>query len=290
MNTRIAIIGGVALLALAAAGAGWMASRSPAPASTAPVVSPNAPDVTLPYEDGPLPIPPVPPRIAEGSDYEKCLGMLTNDPAGAESFAEAWEATGGGDGATHCLALATISLGNPEKGADMLEKLAASSKGTDVSRATVYGQADQAWLIAGDAEHAFGAATLALSLSPDDPDLLIDRAVAAGILERYQDSIDDLTRALDADPKRADAYTFRGSAWRHLDQLGLAEDDIDRALILDPDRPDALLERGILRQRQNNDAGARSDWERAMKLAPDTSTADLAQQNLALLEAGPLVR
>jgi tetratricopeptide (TPR) repeat protein len=279
MNTRYAIIGGAALLVLAAAGTGWYAFSPPA---SAPIETEN--------DDSPevLPIPPVPPRIAEGGDYEKCLGMLTNDPAGAANFAEAWEATGGGDGATHCLGLATIALGEPEKGAGMLEQLAATSKGTNVSRATVYGQADQAWLIAGDAERAYGAATLALSLSSDDPDLLIDRAIAAGILERYQDSIDDLTRALDLDPKRPDAYTFRGSAWRHLGVLDLAQDDIARALILDPDRPDALLERGILRQRSDNEAGAREDWERAISLAPDSATADLAQQNLALLEAGPV--
>ncbi len=279
MNTRTAIIGGAALLVAAAAGLGWtlLAPAPPEPIETA--------DDSLP-----LPLPPVPPRIAEGGDYEKCLGMLTNDPAGAQNFAEAWEATGGGDGATHCLGLATIALGEPDKGAEILEQLADTSKGTNVARATVYGQADQAWMMAGDAGRAYAAATLALSLSPEDVDLLIDRAVAAGILERYQDAIDDLTHALDIDPKRPDAYTFRGSAWRHMGHLDLADDDITRALTLDPDQPEALLERGILRQRRNNADGARTDWERAIALAPDTATADLAQQNLALLEAGPVRR
>ncbi len=281
MKTRNAIIGGAALLVLAAAAAGvWWTQQ-------APVADPIE---TVEEDNTPLPIPPVPPRIAEGTDYEKCLGMLTNDPAGAQSFAEAWEATGGGDGATHCLALSTVALGDPEKGAAMLEELAAKSRGTALSRATVYGQADQAWLIAGDAEHAFGAATLALALSPGDGDLLVDRAVAAGLLERFQDSVDDLTAALDIDPRRADGYTFRGSAWRHLGRMDLAQDDIDRALLLDPDRPESLLERGILRQRRNDATGARADWERAIELSPDSGTADLAQQNLALLEAGPARR
>jgi tetratricopeptide (TPR) repeat protein len=279
MKTRIAIIGGAALLVLAAGGLGWYR------------LAPSAPAPIDAVDDGrPLPLPPVPPRIAQGSDYEKCLGMLTNDPSGAQSFAEAWEATGGGDGATHCLGLATIALGEPDKGAQMLEQLANTSKGPDIARATVYGQADQAWMMAGDAGRAYGAATLALSLSPDDVDLLIDRAVAAGILERWQDAIDDLTHALDIDPRRPDAYTFRGSAWRHMGQLGLAADDIARALTLDPEQPEALLERGILRQQTNDPTGARSDWERAISLAPDSNTADLAQQNLALLEAGPVRR
>jgi tetratricopeptide (TPR) repeat protein len=279
MNMRNAIIGGVALLALTAAARLML---WPEPAATPVILSDD--------DDGPLPIPPVPPRIAEGSDYEKCLGMLSNDPEGARSFADSWHATGGGDGATHCLALATVALGEPERGAEMLEKLAATSTGTAVSRATVYGQADQSWLIAGETAHAFGAATLALSLSPEDPDLLIDRAVAAGLLDRFQDCIDDLTHALDIDSRRPDAYVLRGSAWRHMGQAELAMDDLTRALILDPERSDALLERGILRQSQNNAAGARADWERAIELAPDSATADLAQQNLALLEAGPVRR
>ncbi len=277
MKTRNAMIGGAVLLALMAAASltWWVFSPE----------SPNGDDVTA--DDTPLPLPPVPPRIAEGHDYEQCLSMLTSDPSGAENFAEAWEATGGGDGATHCLGLATIAIGDPEKGAEILEQLAAHSKATPVTRATIYGQANQAWLFANRPDHAFDAATKALALSPDDPDLLIGRAVAGDMLERYQDVIDDLTAALDLDPHRTDAYTYRAAAWRHMGHPELARDDIDRALTLDPDQPEALLERGILRQLRQDVSGARGDWERAMALAPDTPTADLAQQNLALLEAGP---
>ena len=227
------------------------------------------------------------PRIAQGEDYDRCLGMLSTDPQGASAFADAWEATGGGDGATHCRALAEITLGAPEKGADMLEKLANASQGQTAARASLYGQADQAWLMAGEPARAFGAATLALSLTPDDPGLLIDRSIAAASLERYDDAVDDLTRALDLDPRRADALVFRGAAWRHLNQLGLAQDDIDRAFALEPENADMLLERGILKQRRGDREGARRDWEHAIALGPNNATGDLAQQNLALLEAGP---
>jgi tetratricopeptide (TPR) repeat protein len=213
--------------------------------------------------------------------------MLSADPAGANAFAEAWTATGGGDGAEHCLALSQVALGNPDRGADLLEKLAGHSRAADLARAAVYGQAGQAWLMAGDASRAYAAATLALGLSPDDPDLLIDRSIAAATLERYRDAISDLDHALSVDPRRDDALVFRGAAYRHLNRLDMAQDDIDHALLLDPDNADALLERGILRQRQSNPEGARADWERAIALEPDTATADLAQQNLALLEAGP---
>ena len=74
---------------------------------------------------------------------------------------------------------------------------------------------------------------------------------------------------------------------RQLNHLDLAQEDVDHALVLDPENVDALLERGILRQRRGDRAGARIDWERVMALSPDSATGDLAQQNLALLDAGP---
>lgn len=279
MDRRILPLG-VLLAAAVAAGAllawdGW-AGRTAAPAEL------DARD-----SDGPLPIPPVPPRIAEGAEYEQCLGMLANDPTGAGDFAESWTARGGGEGATHCSALAQVELGNTAEGAKMLQDLAASSQRPAAARAEVFGQADQAWLMAGNNPRAYEAATLALSLSPFDADLLVDHATVAGALDHFQEALDDLGRALEIDPKRSDALVLRGSAQRHLGHLDLAEADVGRALLLDPDNVEALLERGILRQRVNDQAGARSDWERAISLEPDSATADLAQQDLALLEAGP---
>ena len=245
------------------------------------------PTETEPAADEILPIPPVPPRIAEGEAYDKCLSMLNADPSGAVAFAEAWAATGGGEGAAHCRALSEIGLGEAELGAALLDKLAASSKAPAAARAVVFGQAGQGWMMAGRPERAYASATRALALSADDADLLVDRAVAGTTLERYREAAEDLTRALDVDPRRVDALVLRASAFRQLGQLDLAQDDVDRALAQDGDNPDALLERGILRQRRGDQAGARRDWERAMQLSPDTATGDLAQQNLALLEAGP---
>ncbi len=279
MNRRVTAIGVAGLLILAGAGAAaWVLPRLH---DSAP-----APDTTADSAE-PIPIPPVPPRIAEGDDYENCLSMLNSDPSGADTFADAWEATGGGEGATHCHALAKIALGDVDAGAGMLEKLAASSHAPAAARAAVYGQADQAWLMAGKPDRALAAATQALNLSGDDPDLLINRSIAAATLEHYDDAIDDLTRALDIDGRRADALVLRGAAWRHLGHLDQAEDDIDRAFALDPENAEAFLERGILRQRRGDRTGAHEDWTRAAQLAPDTATSDLAEQNLALLEASP---
>ena len=273
MRTRPLIAGGLAVALLAGGGsAAWWRWHAPAPA-------PDEPET--------LPIPPVPPRVAQGEQYEHCLALLPQDPEGAQGFAETWATAGGGAGADHCLALARIALGDPEAGALLLERIAGGSAAPGAARAVVFDQASQAWLMAGAADRAFAAATQAVALAPDSPDLRIDRALAAEALERWQDAADDLGRALDSDPKRADALVLRGSAYRHLDRIEAARADVDRALALDPEDAEALLERGILRQRGNDRPGARADWERAVALAPDSQAADLAQQNLALLEAGP---
>ena len=285
MRNPSVLIGGVIAVALALAAGGAWRVWQPGGAAEAGVSESSVTGSGV--ADEVLPIPPVPPRIAEGPDYDRCLAMLGADPSGAFNFADAWEATGGGEGATHCRALANIALGDAEAGADAMDKLAGRSNAPSAARASIYGQAGQAWLMAGAPDRAFGSATLALSLTPDDADLLIDRSIAAATLERYQDAVDDLTHALDLDPRRTDALVFRAAAWRHLGHLDLAQDDVDRAFAEDADNPDALLERGILRQRRGDRAGARQDWDRASALSPDSATGDLAQQNLALLEAGP---
>jgi tetratricopeptide (TPR) repeat protein len=98
----------------------------------------------------------------------------------------------------------------------------------------------------------------------------------------------DLAVVLDAD--RAEAWIWRAAAQRRLESLGPAEDSITTALRLAPRNVEALLERGILRQLRGEAEAARRDWERVLEFAPNSAAADLAAQNLALIEAGPSQR
>ena len=274
---------GLALLALAPGADPSRAEDKTQVPQAAPRDAASQPEAMEPV----LPVPPVPPRVASGTDYESCLAMLSDDPQGAESFAETWAAKGGGDGAAHCHALAQIALGSPDAGAALLDTLAGDSAAPPAARAMIYGQAEEAWMMASAPARALDSATHALALKPDDADLLIARAGAAMAMGGYADAIEDLNRALEIDPRRADALVLRGSAWRSAGRLDLATADIDHAIDIDPDDPEALLERGILRQRRGDRSGARADWQRAIDLDPDSDAAALAQQDLALLEAGP---
>lgn len=269
---RTILLGAFAAAALAALTATALITYAPRPASVAGDV---------------LPLPPQPPRFAEGPEADHCFELLRTDPEAALTFATAWEQDGGGEGAQHCAALAVLAAGDVVGAANQLEQLAARSRAGHAARAAVFAQAAQAWLMAGEAYRAFAATTLALTLTADDVELLIDRAAALGTMGRFGEAVADLDRALASDPQRPDALVFRAAAWRHLDRAEPARRDIELALELDRENAEALLERGILRQLAGDTEGARMDWERAIELAPNSAIADLAFQNLALNEAGP---
>ena len=203
-----------------------------------------------------LPLPPDVPRLAEGPEYEACLGMIRSDAEGARAMAEAWEAAGGGEGARHCGALALLGMGEPERAAERLEQLGRASRSSAATRASLFAQAGQAWMMAGQGSRAFGTTTMGLGLTPDDAELLLDRAVALGTLARYAEAMEDVNRVLALDPDRAEAWVFRAAANRHLEKVDQAAADVERALALAPENAEALLERGIIRQLKGDTAGA----------------------------------
>lgn len=286
MSTRAALLGvgiGTAVLIGAVLARHVMAPALPSlPSAPYGGTSAAAPSPTAPQPTAPQP------GVSQGADYDRCMAMLRTDPAAAASFADAWEATGGGGGARHCYALALVAQGDAEQGAQKLEALAGDSKAPAMIRATLYAQATEAWMMAHDPGRAYGSATLALALDRHQPNLYVDRSMAAAGLKRYADAVDDLNHALALAPGRADLLVYRGAAFRHLNQPARARQDIDAALRADPgNQADALLERGLLQQDTGNITGARADWRRAIEQAPNSPTADIAKHNLDLLAGAP---
>ncbi len=231
-----------------------------------------------------------PAATAAATAADPCLALLSTDPAGASDYAEGWSKRNGGDAAAQCAALAKVALGDPEAGATALEALSREARLPGRRRAVLADQASQAWLSAARPDRALAAATLAVSLDPGEPSLLTDRARAALAAGEAEQAVADLSAVLAAHPGRAEALVVRAAAYRRLDRIDAARADIDAACAVLPDEPEALLERGILRERSGDLDGARSDWSRVLSLSPDTHEADLAQQDLSLLDAGPEAR
>jgi regulator of sirC expression with transglutaminase-like and TPR domain len=216
--------------------------------------------------------------------YRDCMQLARTDPLEGETLADAWIAEGGGGPAEHCRGVVDATLGRYEQAAARFAALADSIPESE-QRARLLGQSGQAWMLAGNLDKAYEQQTRAVTLRPDDPDLLVDRSLILASLERYWDAIDDLNRVLDLRPDSPEALIFRAASYRLLGVAELAGEDIARALALVPDHPEALLERGLLAADSGDPAAARRDLERVVELAPASPAAEVARNRLAALSA-----
>ncbi|HEY3912242.1 MAG TPA: hypothetical protein VGM07_20500 [Stellaceae bacterium] len=225
---------------------------------------------------------------ADAEIYARCMKLAKEDPHAAQSLVRSWLARGGAHPAEHCAAVTLITLGQYQQGANGLQALAqAMTTAPAALRADVLDQAAQAWLLAGDPTRAYAAAGEAVSLQPNDPNLLIDRAEAAASAGYLNRAVDDLDRVLKANPNEVDALIYRASAYRALDRLDPARTDIDKALAQAPHSPAALLERGNIRRLEGDAAGARKDWREVGQVAPGSPEDMAARANLEhLAQAG----
>jgi len=280
-----------------AALAAWLVAGSVAlaPVATALAAQPEqpGPPASLAAPPPPPPAPYKPPQAAtpphsaasEAATYERCMSLAKTDPGAARDLAERWQGQGGAHPADHCYAVALIGLKQYKEGATRLETLAkAMIRAPQSLRAEVLDQAGQAWLLAGDPARSYAAETAALGLLPDNAELLLDRAEAAGAEGWYDKALADLDRVLKADPARVEALVYRANAYRELGRLDEALADIDRALALAPHSASALLERGDIRRLKGDLNGARQDWVKVSELAPGSDADAEAKTNIERLE------
>jgi tetratricopeptide (TPR) repeat protein len=83
----------------------------------------------------------------------------------------------------------------------------------------------------------------------------------------YPAAIQAFTRAIEADPKNADAYYGRGTARRRNGEDSLP--DLNKAIELDPQHGLAVSSRAISRLNREEYDGAKADVQSALELAPD---------------------
>jgi tetratricopeptide (TPR) repeat protein len=219
---------------------------------------------------------------ADAGRYRRCMSDSNANPAAALSDAEGWARAGGGVPAEHCAALSLITLKRYSEAAARLDRIAGERVPDTSFRVSLFDQAGNAWLLAGDGARAAQSFTTALSLSAGDPDLFADLARAHAMRKNWHEVDLDLNAALQLSPRRADLLVLRASARRALKRYADARADLDAALKLRPGDGDALVERGLLRKDLGDVNGAQRDFEAALK-SPNAETAAQAQENLQLL-------
>ena len=206
------------------------------------------------------------------ANYRACVDTIATHPDRALEQALAWAEADGGSAARHCLALALAASGDYAAAARGLNVLAGESAEAP-ARARLYAQAGQTWLLADRAQAALAAFDAALAETPDDIELLIDRARSHAAARDYRSAIADLDQVVAGAPGHGEALVFRAAAHRRLEDFEAAAADLERALAIDPANADALVERGAVRLHDNDEAGGRADFGAAIMLAPTTPAA-----------------
>lgn len=218
------------------------------------------------------------------ADYAECVKLAAKNPDAAIDRAQKWWQGGANQAARQCLGYALAQKGQYVQAGKIFEDLAedAQAQVGDL-KADLYGQAGQAYYLAGmnkDAAEMFGKA---LALKPRDPDLLIDRAVARDDAGQFFEAIDDLNAAIEIDANRPEAWLYRAAAYRHVGSLDLALDDANRAVTMSQRSPEALFERAQIREQRKDIAGAREDFQTLIKSAPKSIQAQEAAKRLKTL-------
>jgi tetratricopeptide (TPR) repeat protein len=214
-----------------------------------------------------------------------CLDRAETLPDFAYEEAKLWERQGAGVDARLCQALALMLRGDWEQAAPALETVAAEMvRERPPVRANLLSRAGTAWSNAHKLPQAEAAFGKALELTPRDPQILMDRAIARAGMERYWEVIADLDKVLELAPKMAEAWLLRAQAHHLLALDGKSMNDVEEALRLSPQSGEALLLRGNLRAAKSDMVRAKQDWESVRRVAAGTSAANIALQNLNALD------
>jgi tetratricopeptide (TPR) repeat protein len=223
------------------------------------------------------------PNANDRERYQNCLSLANLDPTAALRVAGEWTKAKGGGPAEHCMALALIELKRYPEAAARLDQLGRAPGMGDL-RATIFDQACNAWMLAGDAPKAASSFSAALALSANDADLYADLARAQAMLKQWSAVESDLNAALALQPKRIDFLVLRSSALAAQGKLRDARDDADAALKLKPNSAEALVQRGEIARRAGDVGNARRDFQAALKVTGKGEAAEAARTGLALIE------
>jgi tetratricopeptide (TPR) repeat protein len=223
--------------------------------------------------------------LPDSVHYRNCVAASSANPAAALVDAEAWAKQGGSVPAQHCAALALFNLKRYAEAGTRLDRIAAEKSVPDASfRVSLFDQAGNAWLLAGNGDRAVQSFSAALTLSAGDADLFADLARAQAMVRNWQEVVLDLNAALQISPHRVDLLVLRASARRALKRYDEARADIAVALKLRPGDANALVESGLLRKQLGDVGGAKRDFEAALKHGAGEIAAQ-ARENLDALNA-----
>lgn len=181
--------------------------------------------------------------------HDACLLKAEKAPKDAYEDGLVWRAEGGGVLALHCVARAQLGLGQYDEAAERLSLVAEMREVPDKGmRAAFLAEAGHAFLLANRNDEARQKFSAAMALTPEDPELRLDRAQSSMLLSDWGAAISDADEALKIRPNNPEALRMRGEAKLALSDFDGASADAETALKADPSYVPALLLRGRVKE------------------------------------------
>lgn len=240
--------------------------------------------------------------VREETRYSDCIALAEKAPDKGINNALEWQLMGGGVPARHCEAVGLFHGREYAEAAARLEGIAEDmrigrgmpvrgdrrSTANAAMLADTYGQAANAWLLAGEIVRAEAAIEQALALVPEktalEQALRLDRAHIAAADEDFTLALSELEAVLAADPGRVDILLFIASAARGIENFVRANEALKAYMAIYPDAPAALLELGNLRDAEGDKAAARKAWLKLLSVEGAGPNADAARANLERID------
>jgi tetratricopeptide (TPR) repeat protein len=113
----------------------------------------------------------------------------------------------------------------------------------------------------------------AISLNPQEVDVIADRARGYGQMKNYEEALNDANRAVELDPGSAWALVSRGRIYRDLERYEQALNDANCAVELDPKSAVARYSRGRTYLAMKSYEEALQDFNHAVELYHDKTAA-----------------
>jgi tetratricopeptide (TPR) repeat protein len=134
-------------------------------------------------------------------------------------------------------------------------------------------------VVKGDGKGAEEALRSLLKTAPRSAEVNYCAGRALFLQGKHLEALKRLQHAIDLDSNRAEYHLYVGWAASEAGQLSLAQEQLDKALELDQGLADAYWQRGALSAKEGASADAVTDLKRALKLRPERfeAHADLAQ-------------
>lgn len=206
-------------------------------------------------------------------DYDACLALAERDAAQALDMAQTLKLKQGevAAGGLHCEALALMQLNRPGEAGQVFYELAERlTRADDAMRAEIYGQAGDAFAIAGNDKSAIRAYDRAIAREPEEARYFAGRARVKAIGGNWEGARDDAAEALALDPFEIEPLLVRSAANRMLGYPRASLVDANNAVEMRPRDLDALLERGLVHRALGDGKSARADWLAVRQIAEET--------------------